>query len=84
MASGRKAWLYRFDVAPSAQFGACHCIELPFVFDTLPSFARAPMLEGLPAEKGPALVHEMQGAWLDFIHGRPLPWPLAPEIKCFD
>lgn len=84
VASGRKAWLYRFDVAPSAQFGACHCIELPFVFDTLPSFAHAPMLEGLPAEKGRALVQEMQGAWLDFIHGRPLPWPLAPEMKCFD
>ena len=49
LAQGRDAWLARFDVAPTDRFGACHCIELPFVFGTLRAFAGAPMLAGLSA-----------------------------------
>jgi para-nitrobenzyl esterase len=39
------AWVYRFDWSPqSSPFGACHCIELPFVFGTFDAFQKAPML----------------------------------------
>ena len=33
--SNINTWLYRFDwSSPEGIFGACHCIELPFIFDT--------------------------------------------------
>jgi carboxylesterase type B len=32
--------------APDNPFGACHCIDLPFTFDTFPSWPDAPMLAG--------------------------------------
>jgi para-nitrobenzyl esterase len=42
------AWVYRFDWSPpGAAFGACHCIELPFVFGTFDAFQKAPMLGGV-------------------------------------
>src|SRR5690606_23810022 len=43
-ARGRTALMYRFDYAPTIKFGACHCIELPFVFGTFEAFTKAPML----------------------------------------
>ncbi|SFN24699.1 para-nitrobenzyl esterase [Pseudonocardia ammonioxydans] len=46
-ASRAPTWVYRFDWSPdSGGFGACHCVELPFVFDTGDAFAAAPMLGG--------------------------------------
>lgn len=77
-AQGRKAWSYRFDHRPNGRFGACHCIEIPFVFDTLPAFADAPMLQGVSAHDAQRLTDEMQTAWLAFVrHGAPgwAPWP---------
>ena len=78
-AQGRDAWLARFDVAPTARFGACHCIELPFVFDTLPAFEGAPMLAGLPAAQGEQLARRTQAAWIAFIRGGAPDWPAAPH-----
>lgn len=44
-ANGRNAWAYQFDwPSPNAVWGACHCIELPFVFGSWTGFERAPML----------------------------------------
>jgi para-nitrobenzyl esterase len=41
------AWLFRFDwSAPDSGFGACHCLDLPFIFGTFDAFAGAPMLVG--------------------------------------
>lgn len=81
VAQGRKAWLARFDVAPTDRFGACHCIELPFVFDTLRAFANAPMLAGLPAAQGEQLARQTQTAWLAFIRGDAPDWPQAPHMQ---
>lgn len=85
--AGRHAWLYRFDGLPGLPFGACHCAELPFVFGTHDAFASAPMF---PAQ-GTAnrqtltrLTHAMQGAWLDFVHGRPLAWAPSPQLHVFE
>lgn len=79
IAQGRQAWLARFDVAPTERFGACHCIELPFVFDTLDAFADAPMLAGLPAAQAAQLTRRTQAAWIAFIRGEAPDWPMAPH-----
>lgn len=75
--AGRKAYLYRFDYAPTECFGACHCIELPFVFGTLCAFQDAPMLHADPASHMEGLVDTMQRQWIDFIRGG------APETSVF-
>lgn len=75
---GQTAWSYRFDHRPNNTFGACHCIELPFVFDTLAAFSTAPMLQGLRTQDGQRLTGQLQSAWLAFIReGDPgwAPWP---------
>lgn len=67
---GNPAWLYRFDWHPAGSpYGACHCIELPFVFGDPVPWRDAPMLEGqLPS----ALLDEVQRAWTGFArHGDP-------------
>ncbi|MNX27659.1 Para-nitrobenzyl esterase [compost metagenome] len=80
-AQGRDAWLARFDVAPTDRFGACHCIELPFVFDTLQAFSGAPMLAGLPSAQGEQLARQTQRAWIAFIRGEAPDWPAAPHMQ---
>ncbi|MBL8384826.1 MAG: carboxylesterase family protein [Burkholderiales bacterium] len=82
-AQGRAAWHYRFEHAPSARFGACHCIELPFVFGTFESFAGAPMLAGLHAEDAARLRDRMQAAWVAFIRGEAMPWAQVPATQVF-
>jgi para-nitrobenzyl esterase len=79
LAQGRQAWLARFDVAPSVRFGACHCIELPFVFGTLSAFADAPMLAGLGQAQAEQLVAQTQRAWIAFIRGDAPDWPMVPH-----
>jgi para-nitrobenzyl esterase len=70
LAEGMTAsYAYRFDWSPAANpLGACHCIELPFVFGGLDAWRDAPML----AEADPAdlrrLVDRVQEAWTAFIH----------------
>ena len=82
-AAGRQAWLYEFHHAPHVALGACHCIELPFVFGTLPAFSQAAMLNGLSSEDAHRLTHEMQSAWIRFVRGEPLPWPAGPHRHRF-
>lgn len=79
VAQGRQAWLARFDMAPTNRFGACHCIELPIVFDTLKAFSAAPMLAGLPADQATQWVQRTQQAWVAFIRGDAPDWPIAPH-----
>lgn len=80
---GRQAWLARFDVAPTARFMACHCIELPFVFDTVSAFGDAPMLAGLDAAHAQRLTAQTQQAWIAFIRGDAPDWPMAPHLHVF-
>lgn len=79
--AGRQAWLARFDVGCTERFGACHCIELPFVFGTLDAFADAPMLAGLDADEAAHLTHATQLAWLAFVRGEAPGWPAAPHVQ---
>ncbi|WP_433526695.1 carboxylesterase/lipase family protein [Nocardia pseudovaccinii] len=76
-AQGNTAWLYRFDWHPATSpFGACHCLELPFLLGNAAAWAHAPMLMG---ERPQALVEDMRERWIGFIrHGDP-GWSCATE-----
>ena len=92
-ALGRPAWVYRFDWrAPDNPFGACHCCEIPFMFDTLPAW-QAPMLAGGEPQSMSRLAAQMRDAWVAFTtRGDPshatLPvWPRyegAAQTMLFD
>jgi para-nitrobenzyl esterase len=82
-AAGRAAWVYRFDYAPNPTFGACHCIELPFVFGTRERFADAPMLQGASQPDTDRLTAEVQQAWLGFICGGTPGWSPSPAVHVF-
>jgi len=79
---GADVWAYQLDWAPSGSpLGACHCLELPLVFNTTKAWAGAPMLKGLATGDGSrdSVARPMRAAWLSFArHGKPspdLPWP---------
>ncbi|MEV7093619.1 carboxylesterase family protein [Amycolatopsis sp. NPDC051045] len=61
------AFTYRFDwQAPGNRFGACHCIDLPFLFGTHDVWD-APMLAGAP--KGLEEETGLRAVWAAFLHG---------------
>jgi para-nitrobenzyl esterase len=65
-------WMYRFD-APSPEdnggLGACHAVEIPFVFDTAHRPSAHPLVGDSPS---PAVADTMHGAWVSFItEGQP-------------
>lgn len=71
-----RTWMYEFDWR-SPQFdgalGACHGLELPFVFDTLDSCRADNGLLG--PDGGPqALADRMHRLWVDFARDGDLPW----------
>jgi para-nitrobenzyl esterase len=81
--AGADVWAYRLDWAPAGSaLGACHCLELPLIFNTAKAWASAPMLEGLAGNDGSrdSVARPMRTAWLSFArHGKPspeLPWPV--------
>jgi para-nitrobenzyl esterase len=48
---GGKAFVYQFDhTSPERRLGACHCIDLPFIFGTYGRWNSAPILAGADAE----------------------------------
>ncbi|CCA90772.1 carboxylesterase/lipase family protein [Novosphingobium sp. PP1Y] len=71
-----RTWFYEFDWRSPAfegELGACHAIELPFVFDTLP-VATGP--QGLAGEAPPqALAKRVHALWVEFARDGTLPWP---------
>jgi para-nitrobenzyl esterase len=52
---------------PGSPFGACHCIELPFVFGTLDAWRHAPMLAGADPDELAGLVDDVQSRWISFV-----------------
>jgi para-nitrobenzyl esterase len=61
---GGRAATYRVDWSPTPM-GACHCIELPLLFDA-PAWADAPMLAGRPVDV--RLAETMRRNWSGFAH----------------
>ncbi|MEV0063545.1 carboxylesterase family protein [Nocardia sp. NPDC050718] len=83
-AAGGSAYLYEFGWSTEVLgLGACHALELPFVFDTLD---RAHALTGEhPPQR---LADEMHRAWVDFATDGDPGWPAyradAPVTHTFD
>lgn len=77
------AYAYRFDWSPpGSPFGACHCIELPFLLGTPDAWRAAPMLAGADPADLLRLTGKVQGAWARFVHGDS-PWPEFPHVRHF-
>ena len=71
-AHGRPAYVFQFDWQSPAGFEACHCLELPFVFDNLAHRSDAPMLAGADHSASAQLARVIQRAWAAFaLHGNP-------------
>jgi len=65
-AHGGRAGTYRFDWQPRrSPLGACHCIELPFLFGTQGAWSDAPML-GPSRKVDPGLAVQMRSVWAGF------------------
>jgi para-nitrobenzyl esterase len=65
---GRPVYLYRFDwQSPMRRIGACHCIDLPFVFNNFDNWAGAPMLEKGDPETMSGLAAAVQDSFISFI-----------------
>jgi len=71
-----RTYVYEFgwwSDACDGKLGACHGLELPFVFDTLDC---ATGLEGLCGPHPPAdLARSMHQIWVNFARDGSLPWP---------
>jgi para-nitrobenzyl esterase len=66
-AAGGRVFTYRFDwAAPASTYGACHCIELPFLLGQREAWAEAPMLAGAEWDSMGELGRKLRGAWLSF------------------
>lgn len=72
---GLPTWVYRFDwmPRPDARFRACHCIEIPFMFDNFADWPPSPMLEGANPAELKRVTAAVQDAWVSFARdGRPV------------
>ncbi len=69
---GASAWMYRFDWPTpvyGSVLGACHALEIPFVFNTI----RHRTTSVLTGEEPPqSIADAMHAAWIAFAHGRDL------------
>jgi para-nitrobenzyl esterase len=78
--AGARTYSYRFAWgAPASGLGACHCIELPFLFGNHPAWQGAPMLAGASWDGDvEPLGAAVRAAWLAFARtGNP--WTTGPH-----
>lgn len=71
-----KTWLYEFDwrsPACDGALGACHGIEMPFVFKTLPTVTGPRGLAGMDPPQ--ALAEQVHDLWAGFARSGSMPWP---------
>ncbi|GAC1400865.1 MAG: carboxylesterase/lipase family protein [Ktedonobacteraceae bacterium] len=67
------AWMYRFDwTTPvyGGALGACHALEIPFVFNTLQQPSASILTGGSSAPQ--SIADGMHTAWITFAHGKDL------------
>jgi para-nitrobenzyl esterase len=72
---GSRTWAYRFDYpAPedNHRLGACHGVEIPFVFDTITVDDTRPRLGDTPSQAVADQVHQV---WVNFIANGAPGWP---------
>ena len=79
-AQATTCYAYVFDWAPAnAPLGACHCIELPFVFDSVETMRDVGMLRGADPSEMRTITSDVQQEWIHFVHaGRPADTAWAP------
>jgi len=66
-AAGSRVFTYRFDwTAEGTDFGACHCIELPFLLGDQDAWTGAPMLGTSSWDALDRLGRELRRAWISF------------------
>jgi para-nitrobenzyl esterase len=66
-AAGASVYTYAFDWAPQREaFGACHTIDLPFVFGNEAAWRDAPMLGQTPWDQVDLLGRQVRRAWTSF------------------
>ena len=66
-AGSARTWMYRFDwPEPQANkgLGACHAVEIPYVFDTIARADVRPLLGDAPSQ---AVADRAHRVWVDFI-----------------
>lgn len=71
-----KTWMYEFDwrsPACDGELGACHGIEMPFVFKTLPGVTGPRGLAGMDPPQ--ALADRVHDLWAGFARDGAMPWP---------
>jgi para-nitrobenzyl esterase len=74
VAGGAPAHVYEFAwQTDRADLGACHALELPFVFDTLYREPEASLIE--PGAAPQSLATEMHSAWVSFARVGDPGWP---------
>ena len=80
--AGGRTWMYRFDhpePAGNHDLGACHGVEIPFVFDTARGAGLEPRLGPRPGQAVADRVHQV---WVDFITGGDPGWaPYDPDSR---
>jgi para-nitrobenzyl esterase len=65
--AGHPAYVYQFDwQSPAAGFKACHCLEIPFVFNNRESWRDSPMLQGADEAEFHGIADAMHYAWISF------------------
>jgi para-nitrobenzyl esterase len=65
--AGGTTWAYRFDRPSQADnngYGACHAVEIPFVFDNIGLDQTKPLIGNSPSQEVADTAH---GAWVAFI-----------------
>jgi para-nitrobenzyl esterase len=78
----RSAFAFQFDWSPPGSLlGACHCIDLPFVFGDLDAWRASPMLAGADDADLRRLAEQVQGAWTGFVHAGSPDWPPFPHVR---
>lgn len=84
--AGRPAFVYQFNwPSPTTDLGACHCIELPFLFGDRDAWAQAPMFRGASDGDYQHISRTMRAGWSAFVRtGSPndaglLHWPTYEE-----
>jgi para-nitrobenzyl esterase len=67
VAAGGRAFVYRFDwQSPDPVLGACHCLELPFVFGTWRAWSDARLMAGADKTAVQKLSSEIMRRWAGF------------------
>ncbi|PWT90765.1 MAG: hypothetical protein C5B56_04915 [Proteobacteria bacterium] len=66
---GHPAYVYQFDWQSPAGFEACHCLEIPFVFNNFVNWLGSPMLKGSNPAETAGIAEAMHHAWIAFARG---------------